>query len=333
VYPILGKTNQEAADNLSEFILELKRMRVISDWKEIGILLRSTRETGPNAGPFVEAFKKNGIPFYNPRNRALHKDIRIQQLLGTLIVTLDNDLETLVTIKGRVRSTIDEWVAAYQDLLQSSEGKYVKDYVKKSHEKINGIGLGQTLNITLMDVLFRILSIPPFTTIKEEPNYATRFAIISGLIDSFTAFTEKYGVLRGSGSESGRLSYKFLTQFYRSFCGFIMEYGLNEMEDAEDLMPKGYVQIMTVHQAKGLEFPIVVIGNLNSKPEPTSDNNIEDFLANWSRRKPSGTSEDRAQQDLIRRFYVAYSRAKNLLILCGKQDSDTTWSLGDWNGS
>ena len=333
VLAVWGRTNQEAADKLSEFIFELKRKKLISDWREIGVLLRSTRETAPNAGPFVEAFKKRGIPFYNPRNRSIHKDPRIQQLLGTLIVTLDNDLETLVTVNGRVRNVIDQWVAAYESLAQSSEGKGVKAYVKKSHATINGIDLGQTLNTTLMDVLYHIISLPPFTTIKEDPNYATRFAIISGLIDSFTAFTEKYGVLRGSGSETGRISYKFLTKFYRSFCGFIMEYGLNEMEDSEDLMPKGYVQIMTVHQAKGLEFPIVVVGSLNSKPRAGSDNLTEDYLSDWSRRRPLGTAEERAEQDLIRRFYVAYSRAKNLLVLCGKAGSGTEWSLGDWNGS
>jgi DNA helicase-2/ATP-dependent DNA helicase PcrA len=27
-------------------------------------------------------------------------------------------------------------------------------------------------------------------------------------------------------------------------------------------MPKGYVQVMTIHQAKGLEFPVVVVGSL-----------------------------------------------------------------------
>jgi DNA helicase-2/ATP-dependent DNA helicase PcrA len=84
---------------------------------------------------------------------------------------------------------------------------------------------------------------------------------------------------------------------------------------------------MTVHQAKGLEFPIVVVGSLKDKPEVSGDNWTEDFLAPFSARKPNGTALERAEQDLIRRFYVAYSRAKNLLILYGKKGSASSWAL------
>ena len=188
------------------------------------------------------------------------------------------------------------------------------------------------MNITVMDVLYRILSLEPFRSLKVDPNYATRFAMITGLLDSFASFTDQYGVLRGSTRGPGKISQKFLTDLYNEFSGFIEAYGLNEPEDPDEIMPRGYVQVMTVHQAKGLEFPIVVVDNLDDKPEVGSDNLIEEFLGHWSTRKPLGTALERAEQDLIRRFYVAFSRSKNLLILCGEKGSATKWSLGEWNG-
>ena len=121
-----------------------------------------------------------------------------------------------------------------------------------------------------------------------------------------------------------------MRSFYYQFSGFIEAQGLNEPEDPEDLIPSGYVQVMTVHQAKGLEFPVVVVGSLNDNPRVGGDNWTEDFLAPWSPRKPIGRADERAEQDLIRRFYVAYSRAQNLLVLCGKKGSLSKWGLGDW---
>ncbi len=179
-----------------------------------------------------------------------------------------------------------------------------------------------------MDVLYRILSLKPFRKLKEDPNYTARFALITSLIDSFTAFTERYGLLRSSSAGPGRLSFSFLRTLYYQFSGFIQVYGLNEPENPEDLIPAGFVQVMTIHQAKGLEFPVVVVGSISDKPEVGGDNWTEDFLAPWSPRKPFGSAQDRAEQDLIRRFYVAYSRAKNLLILCGKSGTASPWALG-----
>ncbi len=98
-------------------------------------------------------------------------------------------------------------------------------------------------------------------------------------------------------------------------------------------MPSGYVQVMTVHQAKGLQFPVVVVDNLGDTPRIGSDHLTEDYLSLWSRRKPFGTAQARAEQDLVRRFYVSYSRAQNLLVLCGRRGSATSWSLGEWNGN
>jgi ATP-dependent DNA helicase UvrD/PcrA len=333
VCALLGEGSDDAAAKLSDFLVSLNNKGLISDWSDIGFLFRSTKETPWNAGPYTAALRLRGIKVYNPRSRALHKDREIQRLLGTLVATLDPNFENLSTIKNqRVQAIVGMWTRAYSDLVKSSEGKEVAIYAKSSHIRIAKAKLGETLNITVMDVLYRILSLEPFRSLKDDPNYATRFAMITDLLDSFASFTDQYGVLRGSTRGPGKISQKFLTNLYNEFSGFIEAYGLNEPEDPDEIMPRGYVQVMTVHQAKGLEFPIVVVGNLDDQPEAGSDNLIEEFLGHWSPRKPLGTALERAEQDLVRRFYVAFSRPKNLLILCGKKGLATKWSLGEWNG-
>ncbi len=328
VCSVFGESLEDSGTRLAEFIISLKTRKLITDWRDVGILLRSTRESPRNAMPYVAPLRSQGVPVYNPRSRALHKDPRIQQVLGVLIATLDRGFETLKSVRGATVGEISKWIEAYRELASTSEGNEVREYVTKSNLAIKNLESGRTLNITVMDVLYRILSLKPFRKLKEDPNYTARFALITSLIDSFTAFTERYGLLRSSSAGPGRLSFSFLRTLYYQFSGFIQVYGLNEPENPEDLIPAGFVQVMTIHQAKGLEFPVVVVGSISDKPEVGGDNWTEDFLAPWSPRKPFGSAQDRAEQDLIRRFYVAYSRAKNLLILCGKSGTASPWALG-----
>jgi superfamily I DNA/RNA helicase len=329
VCAILEDDVDAAATKLGDFLLAMKSRRLISDWSDVGLLFRSTRESPYNAGPYVQALRSRKIPVYNPRSRALHEDLIIQQLLGTLITTLDENYQTFEAVTGRVRNTIEKWIEAYQVLLSGPEGAEVRKYVGEAHLRIKSLTIKENLNTTIMDVLYRILSLAPFRGLKEDPNYATRFAQITDLVDSFAAFTSQYGVLRGSGTAKGRISFQFMLRFYREFSGFIEEYGLNEPENPDEIMPVGYVQVMTVHQAKGLEFPVVVVDNLGDSPRVGTDNLTEDFLAEWSPRRVIGTAAQRAEQDLIRRFYVAFSRAKNLLVLCGKDGTAKKWALGE----
>lgn len=332
VCAIFGKRIEDAADKLADFLVTLKEDKMITDWRDVGILFRSTREGPRNAGPYVDALRARNIPIYNPRNRALHEDPVIQRILGALVVTLDRDLVAYGSISGRVKAVADDWIGAYQALSRTPNGKELSAYVKESQANIAKLPIKEVLGITLMDVFYRILSIPPFRDLKSDPNYATRFAEITDLLDAFSAFTLQYGVLRSSSSAEGLISFRFLQSLYREFTGFIEAYGLNDPEDEDEVMPAGYVQVMTVHQAKGLQFPVVVVDNLGDTPRSGSDHWTEDFLAPWSRRKPFGTGQTRAEQDFVRRYYVAYSRARNLLILCGKEGAATPWVLGEFNG-
>lgn len=329
---ISGPKVDDASDKLAEFLFSLMDRKMITDWKDVGVLFKSTRESPRNAGPYVNALRARGIPVYNPRSRALGEDEIVQQLLGTLVMTLDRNLLAYEAVSGRVKAFVTDWMNAYQSLVATNEGKEIAKYVKNSHSYMDHLAKSETLNTTVMDVLYRILSLPPFGTIKNDPNYSKRFAQITDLLDAFSAFTQQYGVLRASSTGSKSISFEFLQSLYRQFSGFIEANGLNEPEDEENIMPSGMVQVMTVHQAKGLQFPVVVVANLNDTPRVGSEHWTEDFLSQWSRHRPRGTAQTRAEQDLVRRYYVAYSRAKNLLILCCRSGSNNKWTLGEWDG-
>ena len=81
--------------------------------------------------------------------------------------------------------------------------------------------------------------------------------------------------------------------------------------------PKGRVCITTMHQSKGLEWPVtaVVCGGLVGK-----SNGWDHAIARYSRRKQHHRGALGAPLDQLRQFYVGCTRAENLLILSANQE-------------
>lgn len=82
----------------------------------------------------------------------------------------------------------------------------------------------------------------------------------------------------------------------------------------EDDFPGDAVQLMTVHGAKGLEFPQVFLLRINNKKFPTTERSrVFEFPA--ALMKEGGPAEQFHIQEERRLFYVALTRAENRLTL------------------
>jgi DNA helicase II / ATP-dependent DNA helicase PcrA len=104
----------------------------------------------------------------------------------------------------------------------------------------------------------------------------------------------------------------FTNLFFGSYLYLLFRRGESEFENAEDPFPRGRIAFITVHQAKGLEFPAVVLGT------PRKDTNqaqtMEELVAPFI-ESAAEPPDRKAGFDAMRMFYVALSRPKNLLII------------------
>jgi DNA helicase-2/ATP-dependent DNA helicase PcrA len=89
--------------------------------------------------------------------------------------------------------------------------------------------------------------------------------------------------------------------------------GETELEDADDPFPKGRIPFLTIHQSKGLEFPVVVLGN--PRKDDRGPNKMEVIARPLMGREPGEPLDRMSEFDIMRMFYVALSRAKNLLVI------------------
>ncbi|MDW8395609.1 MAG: ATP-dependent helicase [Anaerolineae bacterium] len=130
------------------------------------------------------------------------------------------------------------------------------------------------------------------------------------LISQYLArFNEQYGAVLSAPRLRDDGVAKLL---FGSYLYALYRLGEGEYENPEDPFPKGRIPFLTIHQAKGLEFPVVVLGSPCKKTDRPP--RIEALIRPLLDRK--GEPLDRmAEFDAMRLFYVALSRAKNLLVI------------------
>ncbi len=107
--------------------------------------------------------------------------------------------------------------------------------------------------------------------------------------------------------------------------------GIQIDESLLDTLPEDRINVLSIHQSKGLEFPLVIVdvgskfndNNIKTqhlrfpKKEPKNIT-IEDSIRQYSELGESERSEkDRAFDDLTRLYFVAFSRAESVLLLVG----------------
>lgn len=153
-----------------------------------------------------------------------------------------------------------------------------------------------------------------------------------GLIDSrparnlaiFSQLLNKYEYLHRINVLTPTTLNRHLQRLFNHFFRFLKDGGIDEYEDASEYAPSGCVSFMTIHQSKGLEFPIVMVGSMHSVPRK-QHTDLDDLLQQkYYTKKPFEPLELTKFYDFWRLFYTAFSRAQNLLLLTC-QEKPTGW--------
>ena len=121
-----------------------------------------------------------------------------------------------------------------------------------------------------------------------------------------------------------------MKELLRDFLAPIAEGVVDVNEELMETFPRDRLSILSIHQSKGLEFPLTIVDvgsdfkDLRApafKRMPTAGgapHRMEDLLRQHSPLGvPARTQTDRAFDDLFRQFFVAFSRPQDVLLLVG----------------
>ena len=169
-----------------------------------------------------------------------------------------------------------------------------------------------SLDWGVLDLFYRLTA---FDTFKEAFDAAANgtdegpICNLSLISDYLARFQEMTSPVISAQFLAGA---RFTRKLFSSYIYSIFRLDEGEYEDKEDPFPKGRIPFLTIHQAKGLEFPVVVLGNLRARDNERLIDRLTTELG-ARRLEPLDLAPT---FDLARKFYVALSRAKQLLILC-----------------
>lgn len=318
VWAIRGRTMQEVASNFAQVISELCVQGTLASPSQCALLAYSVKDA--TIGPFRAALEQRQIRLALPS--VVREHPVYQLVVGTLLDALDPYELALPTQLG------DTDFAAY---LERCRGKCRQD---ASLAEIAG-QLHRWL-LTNSDARYRqplgnlvdyILSAPACTALTER-NEEALLAVhaLKRIVDAYDRIVEQGRASIPFDTERGAIQDGWLTRLYLILARTLHAGILTEADQGSLLSDEmAALPALTVHGAKGLEFQAVavVVGERGSRPDRVHQ--LERAVVPF-RRDLDGMQDDplsvlagddelRAAQDIVRLHYVAYSRARDLLLL------------------
>jgi DNA helicase-2/ATP-dependent DNA helicase PcrA len=329
---IVASTLPNAARLFAETVAELVHTGRVNDANECCLLLKSTKESPRNAGPYVDALLTQGLSVYNPRNKTFMEQEEVQGLLGAILAVVDPQGRYAQDPANRnaIPSAAAGFRAAYGALADAHPD--LRNYVVRCHGAIAAKS-GQPFDANLQELAYYLMSRQPFSSWQDDPVRRVRLGRITKLLEAYSSTpvldpatglprpNVTRGFMRSSVHFPGEVNAPWLHSFYHLFLTYVVDAGINDDEDDEVICPSGMVPVMTMHQSKGLEFPFVFVGHMGEAARIGPSHYLETLFsaypANSARSFPRRPETERATMDLIRQFYVAYSRAEYALIFVG----------------
>ncbi len=291
---------------------------------------------------FRESMECRNLKIFNPRGQSLRDVPDVQRILGLLALIADPDGSTVEGIYPTNESKffLNQWRRQAEYFVQSNpapkDNRGLDGFVKRWQSAAYGQLMDSATwsEWPVLEIIYRLLTW--FPEFQNEPEHQAWLQAIVGNIDSSTTVSA-YEMKLLSNTRANSVTDHVIRSrevFIRDALIPIAEDNVDIDEDILPSIPRDYLQIMTIHQSKGLEFPmaIVDVGSrfrsnhhtqkfLRFPSEPSSvvrqENDIEQHLPTPLRaHRPQ---LDRTFDDLARLYYVAYSRPQSVLLLIGNE--------------
>ncbi len=311
VMKLSGETEDEWHQKVVEFLKNLKKLGKITDYNQIVFLFERVRKSA--AGKLADALEASEIQVYSPRSRMFFKREEIMLAIGCLLIMFSE-------YKGyRGKNTV--FYRYYRNCIKkvkALDDAALKEFI----EKINPAGYSYS---ALLYMLFQFKTFGDLLNIEltacvVDVRPARNLAVLTNIIATYEYL---HDVEKAGSGDTERLFDEYLKLLY--------QVGINEYEDEAEYAPSGCVSFMTIHQAKGMEFPVVFVDSLGRGPkkkteeaEKADDDKEQEEKINWIRkieeagyyRRPPYEPYDQIKYfDIWRKYYTAFSRAQDLLVL------------------
>jgi len=303
--------------NVYSFITSLKQNQVVSDYNQIAFLCRSVKNK--NVTGLIHFLEKNGVPVYSPRSEMFFKRVEVRQAIGCIMLCFPQYMQKynkreFQYVSRELYDYLDGCCGAVQNIYftyQDSLGRWM-DQKRVEHQKMTEHGVGYAFS----GLLYQLFSCEPFRTYLSAPIKGSVLdARAARNLSKLIEFCDKFEFINRLNQFNKDNVEPAVERFMNSYLRLLYEEGIAEFEDDSEYAPRGCVSFMTIHQAKGMEFPVVMVDSLDSSPSYYSDPVLEKIEDKYFKRAAFEHRDDVRYFDFWRLYYTAFSRAQNLLVL------------------
>lgn len=314
VLSISGDSVDEWCENIYNFLVRMQKDGYIDNYNQVAFLFRSV--TNDNAKHLANYLEEHKIPVYSPRSKMFFDREEIRACIG-LILHLFSDFEEELLeddspwFEDMVNYYNECLDVAYELMDQDSELEEWASYRMKELANLKG-----NTDYAFTRLLYQLFTFSYFREIIDtdlvsgvaDQRAIRNLAIMTNILSKFESI-ERVEVI------SSEKKIRVLQKLFRTYFRFLMKGGMEEYQDESEYAPSGCVSFMTIHQSKGMEFPIVIVDSLYDSPRKENVTILDSIYKSFSDRNDFEPEEDIKYYDFWRRYYVAYSRAESLLVL------------------
>ena len=321
VVTLNGEDDEDWGDQLIDFIRRLQKEKVVTDLNQIAFLFHSVRNKDVIA--LTERLEASGIPVFSPRSARFFEREETQLLIGLFMLLfpqvfkiLDEKEELMPDTVAYYRNAANRLAAKLKEDPQGT-AELVKWAKRKAREHAF---LGAPTDYTFLGLFYEALKFPLFADyITTDHDGTPRHSREAFNLALFSQLLAKFEYIYGINVLSPKWLESNLSHLFTQFLHFMLKGGLEEFEDYDERVPSGCVSVMTIHQSKGLEFPVVCVGSLSRNPRKSFTALDATLESKYFHRPPFEPLDRIKFFDFWREYYVAFSRPQNLLVLTGVQ--------------
>jgi len=315
-----GGDENKYHEDVYKFIKKMQNNGRITDLNQIAFLFRSVKS--PKALSLARYLEGKGVNVYSPRSDMFFDRDEVKLVIGLLLFLFPQYVAKMEERKFRFMDA--ELEAYYRDCIGTVTEILVTEKVKYKEilSWVKGTGirhqeLTAAVDYSYAGLLYRMFEFEPFRSLLDKNiSFANvmdlriprNLALLSQIIIKYE-YLHHINVLTPKNIEEGT------ERFFNLFLRFLYKGGINEYEDDSEYAPSGCVSFLTIHQSKGMEFPLVMVGSLSSQARDNNDDLINEVEAGYFKRPPFEPKDKIRLFDFWRLYYTAYSRAQNLLVL------------------
>ena len=320
VFSCRGEGIEAEAAELLRFVRRLLENGNITDLNQVAFLFSSVKsEETTQIGRYFEA---NGVPVYSPRSDMFFERREVREILGCLMMCFQSyfvDLRHNLFVHGISEGLRKYYIDCLRGARELTRGDAaLASYIGETRSAI--ANLKTKSDMGLLDIFYRVISFEPFAGyLRADAGKSILDSRAARNLSEISRMLSRYAFLHKMHFVSGDNKIALPEELFNVYFKFMYEDGIGEYEDESEYAPTGCVSFMTVHQAKGLEFPVVVVGSLGNVPKRHSDPLLFTAESRFFHRKPFEPLSDIRFFDFWRLYYTAFSRAQNLLVLASKK--------------